>query len=258
MAIIHTPRTLISIGRGILRRRRRLASANSNIDSADKAVASNFVGFVPAQTSVGSNVEGNASSIDSNTNNTINAHVYNCRANWFWDLDYIGHMNNASYLTHAEYARWEWTAETGALQAMYRTRTNFIVTSTAVRFRKEIAALRNAFEIHSLLRGIDEKHFWISQTFRNPSDERILAQVMVQAVAVRNRTIVPPRTMLDAMGLPGEIVDSLLLPSNSDEQERSDFVDGENAMDVLARFMDLDEAFRHEATADDQWLLTRK
>ena len=40
-------------------------------------------------------------------------------------------MNNAAYLAHAEYARWEWTAETGALETMYKNNINFIATSVS-------------------------------------------------------------------------------------------------------------------------------
>jgi len=271
MAIVHTPRTLVSIARGMLRRRRRLAvtaKTSRNADPTSAAataaaeaadVASNFAGFVPAA-SLSSDGE------NDNAANVTNPHVYKSRANLFWDVDYIGHMNNASYLTHAEYARWEWTAETGALQAMYNTGSNFIVTNCAVRFRKEISA-NTKFEIHSTLKGIDERNLWMYQTFRNINkdgngDGRIMSQVLVQAVVVQNRKILPPKIMLDTMGVPNEIIDSLLLKDdtdniNTDTKTNDNNNDNDNdATNFLKRFKDLDDAFRVEANADDKRLLS--
>ena len=271
MAIVHTPRTLVSIARGMLRRRRRLAvtaktSRNEDPTSAATAtttaaeaanIASNFAGFVPAARSSSDGENENAATV-------TNPHVYKSRANLFWDVDYIGHMNNASYLTHAEYARWEWTAETGALQAMYNTGSNFIVTNCAVRFRKEISA-NTKFEIHSTLKGIDERNLWMYQTFRNINkdgngDGRIMSQVLVQAVVVQNRKILPPKIMLDTMGVPTEIIDSLLLKDDTDNIDTATKTNDNNndndATSFLKRFKDLDDAFRDEANADDKRLLS--
>jgi len=33
-------------------------------------------------------------------------HVYSARAGVFFDIDGMGHMNNAAYLVHCELARW--------------------------------------------------------------------------------------------------------------------------------------------------------
>ena len=38
-----------------------------------------------------------------------NPHIYESKCGIF-DIDIFGHMNNAAYLNHAEYARWELTA----------------------------------------------------------------------------------------------------------------------------------------------------
>ncbi len=89
-----------------------------------------------------------------------NPHVHRARAGIF-DVDYLGHMNNASSLTHAEYARWEMTATNGALQAMYKTNTHFMVASSAVRFRRQDRPVFRSFEIQSVLGGIDERNFWM-------------------------------------------------------------------------------------------------
>jgi YbgC/YbaW family acyl-CoA thioester hydrolase len=271
MAILHTPRTLAAIARGMLKRRRRLAATTTTTDSVvtTTSTANKFVGFGPV------------GSIENNNNNKKkheddNAHIYRSRPNVLWDADYLGHMNNAAYLTHTEYARWEWTAENGALRAMYQKGMHFVVTNSAIRFRREIS-LVDKFEIHSFLQAIDDRHLWMHQTFRSRSDNsnnrkdskgkgRILAQVLVQAVAVQNRKVVPPSTMLAAIGVPGDVVDSLLWKedaskdsaNNDNDNNGNDNGNKDDAVLFLQRFKDLDEAFRKEATADDERLLSSK
>jgi len=242
MAIIHTPRSLAAIARGMMKRRRRLAAITGTGSTNDKNAAtedaSGFVGFLPSRGS---------SKIDDD-----NAHVYKSRPNILWDVDYLGHMNNASYLTHSEYARWEWTTETGALRSMYDNGMNFVVTQSAIRFRKEIR-LRDSFQIRSHLHAIDDRHLWMHQTFRSDGGEgRILAQVLVQAVTVKDRGIVPPRTVLEAIGIPDGVVDSLVWRDGDDSSGGT--AQGDEALKFLERFRDLDVAFRREATADDERL----
>ena len=235
MAILHTPRTLVSIARGLLRQRWKLASTSRSTvedgnseSSAD--VASRFVGLVP----------------------TARHHVYRSRPSILWDVDYLGHMNNAAYLTHAEYARWEWTAENGALRALFDRRTNFVVTNTAVRFRREIP-LRDPFEIHSFLGAIDDRNLWIYQIFRGDGrgqTGRILAQVLVQAAMVQKKKgIIPPRNLLDWLGVPKEHTDALAWQDTAFKDASDD------TLSFLQRFKDLDTAFRKEATSDDERLL---
>mmetsp|Transcript_26707 Transcript_26707/g.39500 ORF Transcript_26707/g.39500 Transcript_26707/m.39500 type:complete len:230 (+) Transcript_26707:1529-2218(+) len=172
MAILHTPRTLASIARGLIKKGR---------------------GLIPSPSE--------------------NFHVYKCRPNPFWDIDYIGHMNNAAYLQHCEFARWEWTAESGALEAMYKDGMHFIVNGSAIRYRREIS-LRDKFEIHSSFKDIDDRHMYASQTFRSSNngegEGRILAQFLMQAVAVKNRKVIHPRNVLEAIGLPEDVIESLV------------------------------------------------
>lgn len=246
MAIIHTPRSIAVIVRGMLKRRRALAAATSTTTNALP-----FVGIAP---------RGNSSHRDNGNSN--NAHVYKSNLNVFFDVDYLGHMNNASYLTHAEFARWEWTAENGTLQTMYQNGMHFVVTNTAVRFRREISLRERAFEIHTFLHAIDDRHLWMHHTFRSPSDKnnkngRIMAQVWVQAVAVQNRKVVPPSKLLERIGVSGDIVDSLLWKDEEEDDDSADN-DGNDAMAFLRRFKDLDVAFRQEAAADDERLLSTR
>lgn len=242
MAVLHTPRTIVAIGRAMLRRRRRLASANSAETTA--AAAASFVGLAPKAG------EANA-----------NPHVYRSNLNLLWDADYMGHMNNAAYLTHAEYARWEWMVENGTLTKLYQSGIHFMVTNASIRFRKEIPPSK-PFEIHTVLTAFDDRNLWMHQTFRGKSDDykgngRILAQVLVQAVAVRDRKVISPRTMLEAAGVPDEQVDSLEW-KDANMVASSESNDDDDAMSFLRKVRDLDEAFKKEASVDDERVLSSK
>ena len=83
MGIIHVPRTMAASLRGAVKRRISPLS--------DREIAR--VGTIEAP------------------------HIYTSRAGIF-DVDIMGHMNNASYLQHAELARWEM-----ASSGWYQTRT---------------------------------------------------------------------------------------------------------------------------------------
>jgi acyl-CoA thioesterase FadM len=78
-----------------------------------------------------------------------------------FDVDYLGHMNNAAFLSHAEYARWEMTAANGLVQAMYKTNTHYMVSSVSCRYRAEVRPLFRKFEVQSMVGGMDEKNIWM-------------------------------------------------------------------------------------------------
>lgn len=250
MAILHTPRTIAAIARGMLKRRRDLAAIAATDTNTSATLP--FVGIAPG---------GRKNDLDNHTGASNKAHVYKSNLNVFFDADYLGHMNNASYLTHAEYARWEWTAENGTLQTMYREGMHFVVTNTAVRFRREISLRERAFEIHTSLHAIDDRHLWMHHTFRGPSKQekigRIMAQVWVQAVAVQNRKVVPPSTLLETIGVSDEVVESLLWKDDDDDDDDANGTSSENgSISFLKQFKNLDIAFREEAAADDKKLLS--
>jgi len=237
MAIIHTPRSLAAIARGMIKRRRALAATDG---------APRFVGFAPPRG--GSEDDGKRIADDDN------AHVYRSRPSVLWDMDYLGHMNNASYLTHAEYARWAWYAENGGLSAMYEHGMHFVATHTAARFRREIG-VRDRFEIRTNMEAIDDRHIWIQHTFRSGgSGGRILAQVLLQAMVVKDRRVVPPITLLKTIGVPTGVAESLTWRDKDGGSGGDTAHDDDDATTFLERFRALDEAFRREAAADDERL----
>jgi acyl-CoA thioesterase FadM len=119
MGLIHTPRTIAAIARGLWKPEMK------------------GVGFHPSI-----------------------PHIYESRVGVL-DADYMGHMNNASTLTHAELARWEMTATSGALNTMYRTNTHFMVASSAVRYRREVRPIFRKFQIETVVGGIDDRNIWM-------------------------------------------------------------------------------------------------
>jgi acyl-CoA thioesterase FadM len=89
-----------------------------------------------------------------------NPHIYESRAGLF-DVDSYGHMNNAAYLTHAEFARWEMSATNGLLKNMYNAETNFLVASTAVRYRRELRPVFRKFHVETYVGALDERNIWM-------------------------------------------------------------------------------------------------
>lgn len=175
-----------------------------------------------------------------------NPHKYSARIGLF-DIDYLGHMNNAAFLSHAEYARWEMTAANGLLTSMYKTNTNYMVSSVSCRYRAQLRPLLRKFQVQSMVSGMDDKHIWIYQTFRIPEEgnDRVRAQVLVKGVTVRGTgTVIDPREFLiNDVGYDPELVDSLSRPSADTSME-----------DLISHFEELDASYRKAAALDDERL----
>ncbi len=174
MGIIHIPRTIASSVRGAVKRRLSPLS--------DQEIS--LVGI-------------------------SQPHIYSSRAGIF-DVDLMGHMNNAAYLQHAELARWEWSAFGGSLSQAIKTKSFFIVTASIIRYRREIVPLKK-FDIETRLVGLDDRNLWVYQTFHHhinkdkkqeeldgPTRGKILAQIVTQAVIAKTgKGVINPRTWLE-------------------------------------------------------------
>lgn len=201
MGLVHMPRVIASIAKGMYRGRQKGSSG-----SLSKA-----------------------------------PHVYTAHVGIF-DIDYLGHMNNASYLNHAEYARWEWTAETGILKTCLEKKTEFIVASAAVRYRREMKPLFRKFKVQTSLCGVNDRTFSVYQTFRYPGTggvNKIRAQVLISGVIRRGRELVNPKEFLiEEVGADPAELDSL----------------GEDDIsmdDVFLKNSELEELLKESAAADD-------
>jgi acyl-CoA thioesterase FadM len=223
MGLVHTPRVLASIAKGLYRQG----------DKSKNAL-------------IGMSLE--------------HPHIYQARAGLF-DVDHLGHMNNASYLNHAELARWEMTATNGMLGVMGRQGINFLVTSVALRYRREIRPVFRKFDIESSVVSVDERNLYVYQTFRHSSstDNKVKAQLLLQGVAVQKGSVLDPRDFLkDTIGVDPNLVDQLdnkhFIANNKSETSDQDG-DGsreQKLYGMIQYYERLEQAFRATAADDDK------
>ena len=212
MGLLHIPRVALSCARGYYLR--RTAVEDANVD---------MLGVGPT-----------------------NAHVYNGKCGLF-DIDGFGHMNNASYLVHAELARWEMSAANGSLDVNMSQQCAFIMTGAAVRYRREIGPLFRKFQIKTFVAGLDTRNLWWYHTFHYPEDGvgrngKVLAQILVQGVMAKNRTVLEPEEYLkEICGIDEEEVEKL-----------KKFHENDLMMHKRSSFEKLEEILRASATADDE------
>jgi acyl-CoA thioesterase FadM len=201
MGLVHTPRTLVAIGKGLMGR----GAANAS-----------QIGF------------------------GATPHIYSSRAGLL-DLDYLGHMNNAAYLTHAELARWQMTAQNGMLQKGFKKKCFFVVTSNTIRYRKEIRF--GKFSIETRFVGFDDRNFWGIHNFY-AGDQRVRAQVIVKAAVLQGKSVIKPKDFLtDVLELDNDTIDF---------QER--FSGDQSFKEMVQTYDLLEESMRLAAARDDERL----
>lgn len=206
MGLVHTPRVIISVMKGLYQNRSKAFTAS--------------LGIGPS-----------------------NPHIYTSRAGLF-DVDYLGHMNNAAYLQHAELARWEWTAECGLMQGMIYARAAYVVTGASVRFRREVKPLFRTFEVHSHLMAMDDKDMWIAQTFRHAQkdDYKIRGQVLIKGAVIRGQERLDPRAFLKSdCGLDADLLDSI-----------TDDGSGEKFREEVKLYKQMEASMQASAAQDDK------
>lgn len=218
MGLVHTPRTLVSIAKGWIQRQRAKPTQG-------------LIGF-----------------------GSDNAYPYQSRVGLF-DVDYIGHMNNAAYLSHAEYARWEMMTCNGLLPIFFKNGIHYIVSSTTIRYRQELRPLFRKFLVESYLAAIDDRNVWILHDFLSQDDGRLKTQVVVQGVFVQasgpKKGVADPSTILkDIAGLEESVVNDLLLPYNIDDTYLSEEKVILNGM--FDKYTALEKSIREVATKVDE------
>ena len=253
MGLFHIPRVALACARGLAQRRRSLAPpAAASPSSPPPPPPLPVAGIGPDH-----------------------PHLYHGTAG-ILDVDYLGHLNNAAYLVHAELARWEMAASNGSLGRMWEDRdrgTAFLVAGTTVRYRREVEAFRR-FRIDTHVGAVDGRNLWVYHAFRYPGSGsgsssgagsgsksgsapdaggRVLAQVLVQAVVVRDRKVLDPAAYLtDVVGADPDLVGRLAeigrAGGDIDDHLGDDALMGEKR----ARYLDLEEALRASAAADDE------
>lgn len=217
VGLIHTPRTLFHIAKGLYKRRSDgAAAALGGIGQDNPYVSEGYAGV--------------------------------------FDTDYLLHMNNAAYLSHAEYARWELCAYNGLLNSMYRDNVNFVVGGTAIRFRREIAPIFRKFQVHSFLAQLDERHLWIYHAFRYPRSGkdpgRIRAHALCQGIAIQGGTVLDPRVYLkDMVGVDADIVDSISVTMNESTVPQHDIF-----VEMMDKYLEMETVFKAASSLDDETL----
>lgn len=223
VGLIHTPRVLLSISKGFLRRR-----FETKITSKEISLQSGF-GEGKSYLSYG------------------HAGLLDC--------DGLMHMNNAAYLSHAEYARWELSAYSGLLQNLLKDRISLLVTGAAVRYRREIPfeliPFRSNFQIQSFVAHLDERNLWIYQGFRGMDRDhaaeqlsgRLRGQVVCQGLLLQGGTVLDPRSYLtDKVGM-----DPTFLQDVCGDNSGANVM-----MDLMNKFSDVENVFKEVAFLDDE------
>ena len=157
-------------------------------------------------------------------------------------------MNNASYLTHAELARWEYSAFNGSLASSFRDKSFFIVTASMIRFRREVPPLKR-FDIETRLEGIDERNLWLNQTFHNNNGNergKVLAQVFIQAVIAKGGKVMDPRLWVEQNfpAAKNELDDLSIVHSKDDTDSIFD--------EKFTQFTNLEQVLRKSAASYDE------
>ena len=142
-------------------------------------------------------------------------HIYCGRAGLL-DIDMMQHMNNASYLTHAELARWELFTQSGLLHWAMSKKTSFIVASTSISYLREIKPFQ-PFEVHTRVVATDDKSIFISQEFHTEGSSHLLAQYITRAI-IRGAEIVHPHELLVAIGANDKLIESISSPEEYNDE----------------------------------------
>jgi acyl-CoA thioesterase FadM len=164
----------------------------------------------------------------------------------------MANIYKAAYLTHAELARWELTSYNGMLQTMLKKNIHFLVVGTTIRYRKEIRPIFGKFFIETYMCGLDERNLYMIHQFRTTNqNSRIMAQMIVQGVAVQNgRNVINPATFLkEDIGFDTNIINNIMLsnmniPSSTDESKV--------IVELLDRYSALEETMKKVTAIDDK------
>lgn len=165
------------------------------------------------------------------------------------DIDMFGHMNNAAYLSHAEFARWEMMAANGCLKISFQRGVTFLLVGSTIRFRKEIRPLFSPFQVDTNVVGIDERSIWIMHKFRGNGSDRIAAQLLVEAVLVEGRTVIDPAVFFTQVGLDGDVMEKLKIDRSFSDVDGTELNQDQV---ILQRYDELQGEMRKAAAIDDE------
>ncbi len=119
------------------------------------------------------------------------------------DLDFLGHVNHANYLSMLEEARWELIAEQGfGFDALRKSMISPVILGVNIQYRKEIRN-RETITIETHTAYSVEKINSLEQVMRKENGEvAATATVTYGVMDLRARKLIPPPPMwLKAIGV---------------------------------------------------------
>jgi acyl-CoA thioesterase FadM len=174
----------------------------------------------------------------------------------------------AAYLSIAEYARWNLTAQNGMLSAMYRHNIHFYVVGTTIRYRREIRPLFRKFQVDTTVCGIQGRTMYMSHKFRLPAkgdhpESRVMAQMIVQGVAVqgggggKNVVVDFADFLKNKAGFDADVIDRVMLPAATTARDNDDgnsIGSSGDLPEIIQRYLALEDAMKNDAAEDDRKL----
>jgi thioesterase-3 len=118
-------------------------------------------------------------------------------------LDTFGHVNNATYLTLLEEARWEFLHTNGiSLGMIHQQQIGPVILECEIKFIKELT-LRQVISIHSQISSFENKVGTIQQNiFNNNKELCSTAKITFGLFDMQSRKLIlPPSSWLLAMGV---------------------------------------------------------
>ncbi len=115
---------------------------------------------------------------------------------WPNDLDINLHMNNGRFLTIMDLGRFDLLIRTGLLRPMLRKHWQLIAGSANIRFFRPLNPWQR-YQLHSQVRHVDDKWFYIEQHFLSAGKE--VAVGYVKVLFRYQRTTITPRQILETL-----------------------------------------------------------
>ncbi|RMX70036.1 hypothetical protein DD238_000870 [Peronospora effusa] len=104
----------------------------------------------------------------------------------FLDCDVNFHLNNSSYLYSMELARWHFTAASGILWQVIKSRRMIFVGSQAIRYRHAIPPF-HAYEIKTQVVYWDDDWLYLLHQFQDTTTGKQFAEGLVRGIVMKGR-----------------------------------------------------------------------
>ncbi len=128
---------------------------------------------------------------------------------WPHDLDLNMHMNNGRYLTIMDVGRIDFVLRTGLWKPLWQHRWSPIISTAAIRFRRELRPFEH-YRVETRLVAWTDTTAVMEQTFVSSSSRRVAARALVKAgfYARSDRAYVTVRRVVEALGASPEQAES--------------------------------------------------